>query len=37
MGEALLDAQRRVEEIIDRFFDDHPDQRRAWEEKVSYL
>ncbi len=30
---ALLKAQRRVEEIINRFFEDHPDQRRLWEKR----
>jgi len=34
---ALTTAQDRVEEIIDRFFQDHPDQRKAWEQKASYM
>jgi len=32
--EVLPVAQKRVDEIINRFFEDHPDQRRAWEEKA---
>jgi len=36
MKEALLTAQGRTDEIIDRFFDDHPDQRKAWRKKVWY-
>ena len=27
----LGEAQRRVNEIIERFFEDHPSQRRNWE------
>jgi len=34
LEQALLKAQERVDEIIDRFFDDYPEQRKAWEEKV---
>jgi 5-methylthioadenosine/S-adenosylhomocysteine deaminase len=32
--EALTKAQGRVEEIIERFFTDHPDQRRNWEKRT---
>lgn len=31
MSEALLTAQKRTDEIIKRFFEDHPDQRKNWE------
>ena len=31
LREALIEAQRRVDEIIERFFEDHPGQRRNWE------
>ncbi|MCW4036023.1 MAG: amidohydrolase family protein [Candidatus Bathyarchaeota archaeon] len=31
MREALLTAQKRTDEIIERFFEDHPDQRKNWE------
>jgi len=34
---ALLTAQGRVDEIISRFFEDHPDQRKAWNRKSLYL
>ncbi len=34
---ALTAAQGRVEEIIDRFLQEHPDQRKAWEKKAPYL
>ncbi|MBS7619127.1 amidohydrolase family protein, partial [Candidatus Bathyarchaeota archaeon] len=34
LEQALLKAQKRVDEIIDRFFDDYPEQRKSWEEKV---
>ena len=37
VNEALLTAQDRVDEIIDRFFEDHPDQRKAWDERAAYL
>ena len=33
-AEALTRAQSRVEEIIERFFEDHPHQRRNWERKT---
>lgn len=36
LEQSLLKAQGRVEEIIERFFDDYPEQRRAWEEKTLY-
>jgi 5-methylthioadenosine/S-adenosylhomocysteine deaminase len=32
--EALTKAQGRVEEIIERFFADNPDQRKSWEKKT---
>ena len=31
LREALIEAQGRVDEIIERFFEDHPGQRRNWE------
>jgi 5-methylthioadenosine/S-adenosylhomocysteine deaminase len=37
MKQALTAAQGRVEEIIGRFFREHPDQREAWEQKVPYM
>jgi len=33
---ALGMAQEKVEEIIDRFFSEHPEQREAWEQKTAY-
>jgi hypothetical protein len=35
--QALTEAQSRVEEIIARFFHEHPDQREAWEQKAPYM
>ena len=35
MKAALLSAQNTCDEIIDMFFDEHPDQRDAWETKAS--
>jgi 5-methylthioadenosine/S-adenosylhomocysteine deaminase len=35
--QALATAQSRVEEIISRFFQEHPNQREAWEQKVTYM
>jgi 5-methylthioadenosine/S-adenosylhomocysteine deaminase len=32
--EALTKAQGRVQEIIERFFEDHPDQRENWKKKT---
>ena len=32
--EALIKAQGRVEEIIERFFTHHPDQRKNWAKKA---
>jgi hypothetical protein len=32
MARALSIAQERVDEIIDRFFHDHPDKREVWEQ-----
>jgi 5-methylthioadenosine/S-adenosylhomocysteine deaminase len=37
MGEALQTAQQRVEKIIDTFFNEHPEQKRAWEQKAPYM
>jgi 5-methylthioadenosine/S-adenosylhomocysteine deaminase len=37
MKQALTAAQGRVEEIIGRFFREHPDQREAWEQKIPYM
>lgn len=37
MKEALLKAQGRVDEIISRFFEDNPEQEKAWNEKTSHL
>lgn len=31
---SLLTAQKRTDEIIDRFFEDHPNQRESWEKMV---
>ncbi|MCW4049441.1 MAG: amidohydrolase family protein [Candidatus Bathyarchaeota archaeon] len=28
---ALLDAQKTCDQIIDKFFDEHPDQKKVWE------
>jgi 5-methylthioadenosine/S-adenosylhomocysteine deaminase len=33
---ALLTAQERTDEIIERFFEDHPEQRRTWEKMVPF-
>jgi 5-methylthioadenosine/S-adenosylhomocysteine deaminase len=33
----LARAQARVEEIIARFFHEHPEQREAWEQKAPYM
>jgi 5-methylthioadenosine/S-adenosylhomocysteine deaminase len=35
MEAALLSAQTTCKEIINRFFDEHPDQRRLWENMTS--
>ena len=35
--ESLITAQGRVEEIIERFFDDHPEQRDMWIKKAPYM
>ena len=37
MEQALSGAQQKVEEIIDRFFRDHPQQKKNWEAKVPYM
>ena len=37
MEQALSQAQEKVEEIIERFFHEHPDQRKQWEQKVPYM
>ena len=36
MTETLKAAQDRVECIIDKFFMEHPEQKKAWESKVPY-
>ena len=33
---ALGEAQRRVNEIIERFFEDHPSKRRNWEKMTGH-
>jgi 5-methylthioadenosine/S-adenosylhomocysteine deaminase len=35
--EALLKAQGRVEEIIQRFFEDNPEQLEVWRRKAPYM
>jgi len=35
LDDALLRAQVACDEIIDRFFQEHPDQRKAWEQKAT--
>jgi len=37
LKQALIAAQGRVEQIIGRFFREHPEQRAAWEQKVPYM
>ena len=37
MKEALLRAQVRVEEIIQRFFEENPEQHEAWRRKAPYM
>ena len=34
MNKALLEAQQTCNQIIDRFFEEHPHQRQIWEEKT---
>ncbi|MFB0557856.1 MAG: amidohydrolase family protein [Candidatus Bathyarchaeia archaeon] len=36
MREALTRAQKRTDEIIERFFDDHPEQMKNWERMVQH-
>jgi cytosine/adenosine deaminase-related metal-dependent hydrolase len=36
MAEVLNAAQDRVIYIIDKFFKEHPEQKRAWESRVPY-
>ena len=36
MAETLNVAQNRVIYIIDKFFQEHPEQKKAWESKVPY-
>ena len=36
MGPTLSAAQEKVEEIIDRFFHEHPSQKKYWEQKVQF-
>jgi hypothetical protein len=37
MRQTLTAAQSKVEEIIDRFFQEHPRQRQVWEQKAPYM
>jgi hypothetical protein len=37
MVQALTGAQERAEEIIARFFHEHPDVREVWERKAPYM
>ena len=37
MGQELLTAQERVEKIINTFFEEHPEQRKNWEDRVPYM
>jgi 5-methylthioadenosine/S-adenosylhomocysteine deaminase len=37
LKEALSKAQNRVERIIDRFFQEHPEQKKHWEKKAPYM
>ena len=36
-AEALLKGQERVEEIIERFFEENPEQRKNWHKMVPYM
>jgi len=36
MRDALLKAQGTCDQIIDRFFEEHPDQKKIWEEKSKH-
>jgi len=36
MKDALLKAQGTCDQIIDRFFEEHPDQKKIWEEKSKH-
>ncbi|MBA7606251.1 Atrazine chlorohydrolase [subsurface metagenome] len=36
-AEALLKGQKRVEEIIERFFEENPEQRKNWHKRVPYM
>ena len=35
LSRALLEAQATCDDIIDRFFTEHPDQKRVWAEKAT--
>ena len=35
MRDALLKAQTTCDQIIDRFFQEHPDQRKIWQQKAT--
>lgn len=37
LEQALATAQQRVEEIISRFFQEHPGQKKRWEQKADYM
>jgi 5-methylthioadenosine/S-adenosylhomocysteine deaminase len=36
LEETLVRAQRTCDQIIDRFFQEHPDQQKIWEQKAKY-
>jgi 5-methylthioadenosine/S-adenosylhomocysteine deaminase len=36
-AEALMKGQERVEEIIERFFEENPEQRKNWHKMVPYM
>ena len=37
LREALASAQERVQQIIGRFFREHPEQMAAWQRRVHYM
>jgi 5-methylthioadenosine/S-adenosylhomocysteine deaminase len=37
LAQALNTAQERVEQIIDRFFLEHPEQKQVWERKAPHM
>ncbi|MCK4582023.1 amidohydrolase family protein, partial [Candidatus Bathyarchaeota archaeon] len=34
--DALIKAQKTCDQIIDKFFDEHPDQKKIWEQKSKH-